>query len=124
GHVQSFAFVALVGASLGLCGCRLTVQDNQPPAVVATTSAAEVKVGAVVKLDASRTTDPDKDALTYAWTLQAPAGSKAVIANPRDPKTSFTTDVQGTFGITLEVADGKKHTVKKALSVKAVADKP
>jgi hypothetical protein len=111
----------LLGGSFVFGGCSVkTTENNKPPSVIANTPAAEVKVGAVVQLDASKTTDPEKDSLTFLWALKAPTGSKAVIAKPADPKTSFTADVKGTYEIKLDVTDAKKNTVKKTLSVKAV----
>jgi hypothetical protein len=118
--IRHTALVLVTGASLVVGGCTASSSDK-PPTVVATASATEVKTGATVQLDASRTTDPNKKALTFTWALKAPAGSKASIVKPHDAKTSFTADVQGVYAITLEVSNGKSNKVTKTLSVNAVA---
>src|SRR5689334_4850235 len=104
--IHNFAFALFTATSLLSAGCSIKAADK-PPTAVATASAAEVKVGTVVTLDASQSTDPNKNPLTFNWTLKAPAGSKASIAKPRDAKTSFTADVQGVYAITLEVTNSK-----------------
>src|SRR5438132_1217198 len=105
--IQHSALVLFTGASLVLAGCGgddPAPAKNHAPEVVANASAAEVKIGTVVQLDASQTSDADKDPLTFAWTLKAPAGSKATIAKAGDAKTSFTPDVEGTYSITIDVS--------------------
>jgi hypothetical protein len=122
--IQHTALVLFTGASLVLAGCGgddPAPAKNHAPEVVANASAAEVKVGTVVQLDASQTSDADKDPLTFAWTLKAPAGSKAAIAKPGDAKTSFTPDVEGTYSLTIDVSDGKDGKGQQTISIKAVA---
>ncbi len=125
--IQHSALVLFTGAALTLAGCggddpapKLNVVNHAPEAH-ATASAAEVQVGTVVQLDASTSTDADSDALTFAWTLKAPDGSKAAVAKATDAKTSFTADVEGTYAITIAVSDGKGGVTQQSVSVKAVA---
>jgi hypothetical protein len=128
-HARRSALVLFTSAALSavsVAGCSSdpapTPATNHAPEVVASASAAEVKVGTVVQLDASQSTDADKDALTFSWSLTAPAGSKAAIANAADAKTSFTADVAGAYSITATVSDGKS-TTSKTLALTAVAAK-
>ena len=128
-HARRSALVLFTSAALAavsVAGCSSdpapTPATNHAPEVVASASAAEVKVGTVVQLDASQSTDADKDALTFAWSLTVPQGSKAAIVKAADAKTSFTADVAGAYSITVAVSDGKS-TTSKTFALTAVAAK-
>ena len=128
-HARRSALVLFTSAALSavsVAGCSSdpdpTPAANHAPEVVASASAAEVKVGTVVQLDASQSTDADKDALTFSWSLTAPQGSKAAIVKAADAKTSFTADAAGAYSITVAVSDGKS-TTSKTFALTAVAAK-
>ena len=100
---------------------RLVVNDGQidskPDSVVITTensppvSAAgldqTVAVGDTVTLDGGGSSDVDGDTLTYRWSLAAPAGSRAVLSDPRAVKPRFTADQPGAYTARLVVNDGR-----------------
>ena len=65
-----------------------------------------VETGATVTLDASASSDPEKETLTYAWTLQALQGSAAALSDASSVTPSFTADVEGTYTASLTVSDG------------------
>jgi hypothetical protein len=89
--------------------------DGTPPPVAANAtpvanagSAQSVVAGSVVTLDGSRSTDADRDSLTFAWTLTSkPAGSSASLSGATSASPSFTADVAGTYTASLVVNDGK-----------------
>jgi len=92
-------------------------QDSAPDLVeIATTNTAPVAdagpdqrivVGAEAHLDGSASSDPDGDALTYSWQLvQRPAGSQAVLDDPRAVRPTFVVDVPGSYAASLTVSDG------------------
>lgn len=64
------------------------------------------QMGEEVHLDGTGSTDPDGQALSYAWTLdELPIGSFATLDNPHLPRPAITPDVPGTYRVTLVVTD-------------------
>jgi len=66
-----------------------------------------VVTGETVFLDGSASSDPNGDALTYAWTLaDKPTGSTAVLADADTVTPSFVADLAGEYEVLLVVNDG------------------
>jgi PKD domain len=66
-----------------------------------------VAVNTSVTLNASTSSDPEFDPLTYAWVLTTkPASSNATLTTPNAVNSSFTTDVAGEYIATVTVSDG------------------
>ncbi len=64
-------------------------------------------VGSQVTLDASLSSDPDNDTLTYVWEFSAkPQSSQAVLTDPAVVDPSFSIDAAGTYELQLTVNDG------------------
>ncbi len=81
--------------------------QNNPPNLIVTGN-QEVVIGAVAKLDASGSTDPDGDPLTYNWSfLMIPEGSTATIIGIGNKLAEFTLDKPGVYEVQLVVSDGK-----------------
>lgn len=69
-----------------------------------------VAINETVTLDGAGSTDVDGDALTYRWTLTAPAGSGATLSDPLAIRPTFVVDVGGTYVAELVVSDGKEES--------------
>ena len=78
-----------------------------------------VSAGALVRLDGSKSADPNNDSLTYKWTLEVPAASKAVLLADNVVNPQFTADVPGVYTGTLVVSDGKLSSAPVKVSVVA-----
>src|SRR5262249_17873592 len=64
-----------------------------------------------VHLDGSGSSDPDGDALKYAWTLTPPPGSGASLDDPFSRTPTFFADLRGVYTAQLAVSDGALTTV-------------
>jgi K319-like protein/ZU5 domain-containing protein len=117
----------VVIAAMG-CGDTPTTLDNpdppQPPANVAPIAAAGadlgVSTGLTVSLDGSASTDPDNDALTYAWTLTAPPGSAASLDDATSATPAFVPDIDGDYVVALTVNDGALDSPADDATITAV----
>jgi hypothetical protein len=79
-----------------------------------------VVVGRQVTLDATGSTDANKDTLTYTWVLVSrPATSAAVLSSTTQPKPTFLADKIGTYVISLMVSDGKLSSQLSVVTVSA-----
>lgn len=84
--------------------------DNGRP-VANAGSDQSVTVGATVLLDGTGSSDPDGDALQFTWTMVSrPGGSAAALTSSSTANPSFTTDVSGTYQVSLTVSDGENYS--------------
>lgn len=79
-----------------------------------------VIVGRQVTLDATASTDANKDTLTYTWVMVSrPATSSAVLSSTTASKPTFTADKAGTYVMSLLVNDGKLSSQLAVVTVTA-----
>lgn len=78
--------------------------------------------GSLVTLDGTQSSDANKDALTYSWTLASiPAGSKASLTGITTSKPTFIADLEGTYSAILIVNDGKLYSQPSLVTIAASA---
>ncbi|MGM0556689.1 MAG: PKD domain-containing protein [Myxococcota bacterium] len=84
-----------------------TGDENTAP-VAAAEGPDQVAVGDSVTLDASGSTDPDGDSLSYTWSISsAPSGSSATLSGETGSQTTLTPDAAGAYTVAVEVSDGQ-----------------
>ncbi len=123
---QRLLAILLFTVLLAACGGGGGGTDHiNPPPIVNTAPVASagadqsVMANAVVTLDGSKSSDANRDPLTYAWTLTTkPAGSTAALTDSSSAKPAFTADSAGTYVATLIVNDGTKDSSPDTVSVK------
>jgi hypothetical protein len=78
-------------------------------------------VGTPTAVSADGSTDPDGDALTYAWALTArPGGSVASLTSAATATPTFTPDVVGAYTLQLTATDGAGLSSTDLVTVNAV----
>lgn len=123
-----FYLTILLALNLSLLGCGSGDGSDEPqvtpdpiPVKSPVASAGQnqsKKIGSVVKLDASTSSDPNGNQINYSWsiTLQ-PENSQATLSNVNGVKPTFLADVAGTYGIQLIVNDGANNSVESILTI-------
>ncbi|UXH78091.1 PKD domain-containing protein [Roseateles amylovorans] len=126
-HALLSSFVLL---ALSACGGGGSDTPNQPPRVAvlssgdvranAASDSMGVSLGGLVRLDAGSSVDPDKDALTYSWTLTSkPASSTLAIADAAVQVLEFHPDVLGSYVFSLKVTDARNGQATQQVTVVA-----
>jgi len=83
----------------------ITTQNSRPVANAGPDQS--VRLGSLVQLDGSASSDVDGDSLTFVWSfVSRPAGSAAALSNVNAVKPTFVADVAGSYVIQLVVSDG------------------
>ena len=91
--------------------------QNRPPLANAGTDQS-APLQATVVLDGSASSDPDKDPLTFSWSiLSKPAGSAATLSDPTAVKPTFSADRPGTYVGQLIVNDGQLNSAPDTVTV-------
>jgi mono/diheme cytochrome c family protein len=96
---------------------------NQAPVANAGLSRTVV-TGTLVTLSGAASTDPENATLSYAWTLQAPAGSSASLSSTTAAQPSFTADLAGSYTVRLTVSDGALSSAPAVITITAQTAAP
>ena len=97
------AWALLVLTVAALSGCWDSNQPNALPVAVTGTSLSGT-VGEAVTLDASRSYDPEGEAVSYAWTVVSrPPGSTATLSGAGTARPSLVPDAAGDYRLQLVV---------------------
>jgi len=105
----------------GYCNAFELCAVNVPPtADIAVTS--PVTAGDAVALSGAGATDPEGDALSYAWALvSAPAGATAALDDPTAEAPGFVADLTGVYVVELVVSDAYGASIPATAVVQAAA---
>ncbi|MBJ2130923.1 PKD domain-containing protein [Alteromonas sp. IB21] len=87
----------------------LTDTANLPPVAIIA-DVHDVEIGSIVELNGSSSYDPENTSISFTWVLYAPDGSSAVLSDPISATPGFTTDIEGTYRVTLVVFDGDLYS--------------
>ena len=116
--VWTVLFSLLTTLVLNACGdtSNVSAPPGPPPPAPGSPVAnagpdlGNIRPGQTITLDGSTSFDPEGDPLTYSWSLSAPAGSAAVLANPASVRPTFTVDRDGDYVVQLIVNDGRLNS--------------
>lgn len=107
GQLSSSAAVVVVTASV----------KNEAPVASAGANQSVVK-GALVTLDGTSSTDPNRNILTFSWAMVSrPAGSAAVLSSASSVKPTFVADQAGSYVASLRVNDGFESSAETYTTV-------
>ncbi len=102
-----------------------TISTTNSPPVADAGLDQTVPVGQTATLDASRSTDPDHDLLTFAWTLVGqPDDSQAAISNATSKEATFVVDRKGTYVAQLLVHDGYATSAPDLVTINTTNSRP
>lgn len=124
-------FVSATALVLGLSGCgggsagaaagETLNQKNQPPVAKVQLSHTNQHTNGVLKLDASLSTDPDQDSLSYSWQLIGPDGKVVALTNTNAVTTEVLTPLAGEYIAELKVTDSKGSSSKQQQNIRISA---
>jgi len=77
-----------------------------------------VSTNSEVTLDGSASFDSDNDTITYLWSIQSkPNTSGASLSNSTSQVSTFTTDIDGEYVVSLTVNDGLLESLEDTISI-------
>jgi hypothetical protein len=118
--------LAALSFALFLGGCKEDEVEVVEPGNTLTARAGadqNVKVGDVVSLDGSGSTEKDNKPFDYRWAFsKKPAGSAANLSNPAIGKPTFTVDLPGEYELELTISNANGESKDKVLITAAVIE--
>ena len=112
-----FGAVAVCGCLLAACGGGGSSTPPSPPVVVASSNVSQGQAPLQVSFDASRSTDPQGQALTYAWTFSD--GSTATGAT-----VTHTFQKHGSYTASVVVSDSQNSSTSNPIPITVSAAPP
>lgn len=99
----------------------IVVLIDRPP-IADAGPAKRASVGSVVRLDGSKSRDPEGDSLTYRWHLTSvPAGSAASLVGATSRHPQFIPDKAGMYVASLTVNDGHFDSARDSVQIKVTS---
>lgn len=109
--------IAMISLAALMAGCGAATREggeprnNQDPVANAGEDQTGVSTTQQLVLDGSRSSDPENQEITWAWTIEsAPAGSNAPLLNAASERPTLVPDVEGTYFLSLTVSDGYRES--------------
>jgi PKD repeat protein len=93
---------------------------NGPPVPVLSVLSSPAAIGAPVLLDASRSTDPNQDALTYSWDLDGDGR----FGDGAGALQTVSYGAAGRYRVAVQVSDGHGATATAEASISVLVDQP
>ena len=127
-HKTLLNLYVLLAFSVTLTACDMLGgdnhdDDNSPPNASVTASTTDPAVDDTVRLDATKSSDPDGDKLTFGWTLETPDGSNTALSAQTAVDPQFIPDTSGDYTARVVVDDGSL-TGSDDLIIRAEEDEP
>jgi PKD repeat protein len=98
----------------------LPVTVNGPPVAVLNIMSTPAAINAPVLLDASHSTDPNQDALSYSWDLNG----DQLYGDATGPLQSVSFPAAGSFRVGVQVSDGHGGVATTSAFITVMADRP
>lgn len=98
----------------------LTVPNRSPEAQISQIGNGPFDVGEEAQFDASGSTDPDQDSLSYSWTVtSAPDGAEPVL-EASESTASLIGDLPGSYTLQVAATDGDGGTSTQTVTIEVV----
>ncbi|WP_440056729.1 PKD domain-containing protein (plasmid) [Pseudoalteromonas sp. T1lg65] len=96
------------------------VKDNLAPVIVLENDRPRtIHVGEQIHFNASKSYDPEGDALSYQWRLEVPQGSGAQLSSELTSDANFVADIVGTYSVIIELTDSAGNKSSTVVRVDA-----
>ena len=117
--------LAILSLTLFLGSCKDKDKEVKPAGQLTAKAGADqnVKVGDVVTLDGTTSTDSKNVAFRYQWIFsKKPAGSNVNLTEPATGKPKFTPDLPGEYEVELTISNENGESKDKVLITASVVD--
>lgn len=119
------ATLVVSDGSLSSAPAAVSVSTGNTPPVANAGPDQGAKVGDVITLNGSASSDADGDQMLFIWSFRArPTGSAAALSNPNAVAPRFTVDKQGTYVVELKTFDGRATSAADTVSISTVNTAP
>lgn len=99
-------------------------ESNESPAIAFSVQPDPATLGETVELDASRTTDPNRDDLQYQFDVVGPSGERVLRRSGRERSTEFQPERTGVYDVQLRVIDEHGAASSTALELEVENESP